>query len=158
VQVVKCDPQLSIHLSNGEVIPRCERVVDQPRRLRVEVYHLSMAVPFVACTAVGAIFCSLTSREGSNIFSMNLLFVPDSYSPVGHHLDDSGGSSPMYTWELVFWLYVLLLHCTLVPTITSPVDVFDTAVSVIVGVASIMFLCRRAPLPPTLPPPHPHSL
>ena len=144
---MRCDSRVSMHLSTGEVIPSCERVVDQPGRLRVEVYHIAMGVPFILCTAIGSIFCSLTKREDSSVFSENLLFVADSYySPVS--LNAAGGDgdgSTMYTWEISFWIYSMALHVVLVATITSPVDVFDTVVSVLLGVLSIMYLCRYFP-------------
>lgn len=132
-----------MHLSTGEVLPTCDRVVDQPRRLHVEVYHVSMGIPFLACTAIGAIFCSLTKREDSSVFSENLLFVTDSYySPVSINPSGDSEGSTMYTWEISFWIYIMALHLSLVSTITSPVDIFDTVVSVLLGVLSIMFLCR----------------
>ena len=50
--------------------------------------------------------------------------------------------SSLYFLETVFWWYVLLIHTTLVVSLTSPVDIFDTVIVVIFTVACLMYLCR----------------
>lgn len=177
LQIIECDPLLSFVLKDGSRLAHCERVVDQPGRLRVDVYHVSMGVPFIACCILGAIFCSLTRKEvravshpvdrnvfldmcdsltnillhfveqDSTVFNLNNMFTPDTYAPVGGGTDydghgGGGGGSSMYTWELVFWGYVGVVHWVLVSVLTSPCDIFDTVVSIGFAVICLMFLCR----------------
>ena len=144
IQVIQCHPV--IISKEGGTISSCERVVDQPTRLHVDAYHLSMGIPFIACCVIGAVFCSLTKKEDSTVFNINNLFTPESYTPVGggsaHHNEDGGGGGSMYTWELVFWGYISITHWVLVSVLTSPSDIFDTAVSIGFTVLCLMFLCR----------------
>jgi hypothetical protein len=144
LQIIECDPLLSFVLKDGSKLAHCERVVDQPKRLHVDVYHVSMGVPFVACCILGAIFCSLTRKEDSTVFNLNNMFTPDTYAPVGGGggADYDGHGSSMYTWELVFWGYVGVVHWVLVSVLTSPCDIFDTVVSIGFAVICLMFLCR----------------
>lgn len=48
----------------------------------------------------------------------------------------------MYTWEMIFWAYVFMVHVVLVAVLTSPVDIFDTAVVVMFSIICLMYLCR----------------
>lgn len=54
---------LQIMQCNTVPVPHCERVVDQPARLHVDIYHMSMGIPFVIVCGVGAVFCILTRKE-----------------------------------------------------------------------------------------------
>lgn len=78
------------------------------------------------------------------MFNTDVMFAPETYAPVGvsssHRHSDM--SSSLYTWELVFWGYVLMTHWTLVSVLTSPSDAFDTVIAVVFTVACLMFLCR----------------
>ena len=127
IQIVEC---------TSVPINHCASVVDKQHRMDVVVYHMSMGVPFLLCCIVGTIFFVLTKKEDNNIINTNLLFAPESYQPVSAH-----GSS-LYTWELFFWGYVLLVHAVLVTVLTSPVDIFDTFISVLFTTLCLMFLCR----------------
>ena len=127
LQIVKCNTVPVVH---------CDRVVDQPERLHVHIYHMSMGIPFILACGVGTVFCILTRKEES-IFSVNLLFIPDTYTPV-----NAREGSSVYTWELIFWSYVLLVHVVLVVSLTSPVDIFDTTVVVLFSFLCLMYLCR----------------
>lgn len=127
LQIIKCDTV---------PLPHCDRVVDQPARLHVHVYHMSMDIPFIMACLVGTVFCALTKKE-DQVFSVNLLFIPDTYTPVNVRDGNS-----VYSWELVFWVYVLLVHVVLVTALTSPVDVFDTAIVVLFSMLCLMYLCR----------------
>jgi hypothetical protein len=40
----------------------CNIVVDQPRRLKVDAYHVSMGIPFAVSCCIGALFCIITSK------------------------------------------------------------------------------------------------
>ena len=102
-----------------------------------------MGIPFLAVCVIGAVFCSLTKKERGMVFNTNILFVPDTYAPVQQYA--GGGqelSSSLYTWELVFWAYILNIHGVLVMCLTSPVDIFDATVVILFGVMCLMFLCR----------------
>jgi hypothetical protein len=147
LQVILCDTSplgMTITMPDGRVVTHCERVVDQPARLQVNVYHSSMGIPFIICCMIGTIFCHLTKKEKGMVFNVNLMFVPDTYAPVQTNADYGihEESSSLYTWEIVFWAYVFALHGALVACLTSPVDVFDAAVAVLFGTLCFMFLCR----------------
>lgn len=78
-------------------------------------------------------------EQDNNLINVNVLFAPESYAPVpGNH--DSGAS--LYTWELIFWGYVFMVHAVLMVVLTSPVDIFDTTISVLFTILCLMFLCR----------------
>ncbi len=42
LQIIECDPDITITLPNGETVTHCERIVDQPDRY---VFHLHM-IPY----------------------------------------------------------------------------------------------------------------
>ena len=137
IQIIQC-----VQVTLPGVANHCKRVVDQPARLQVDVYHSAMGIPFLAVCIIGAVFCSLTRKERDMVFNMNIMFTPDTYAPLHGGGDESSSSSSLYTWELVFWSYVLLLHVVLVVCLTSPVDVFDATVAILFGLLCFMFLCR----------------
>jgi hypothetical protein len=128
IQIVECTSVPIYH---------CARVVDKQKSMDVTVYHVSMGVPFLLCCIVGTIFYVLTKKEDNNIINADLSFAPESYQPV-----TNGDGTSLYTWELIFWGYVLLVHTVLVTALTSPVDIFDTAISVLFTTLCLMFLCR----------------
>lgn len=145
LQIILCDDAFSgIMIPDGRVMTHCERVVDQPGRLNVNVYHLSMGIPFIVGCMIGTIFCHLTKKERGTVFNVNVMFVPDTYTPVSTNMDYGiqEQSSSLYTWEIAFWVYIFVVHSILLACLTSPVDIFDTAVSVMFGTLCFMFLCR----------------
>lgn len=85
IQIVKCDlvPNQVMEIIKQPMVPMCKRVVDQPKRLSVTVYHMSMGMPFLVCCVVGAVFCTLTKKADSNLFSMDTLFITETYDPTG---------------------------------------------------------------------------
>jgi hypothetical protein len=135
LQVIQCDPNIHITAPDGSIIPHCKRVVDQPKRLQVDVYHMSMSIPFLLTCSCGAAFCIMTNRD---IISSNILFTMDTYDPefsVTRNMN-------LYMWELVFWAYVSLSHVAFVLSLTSPVDIFDMLVILSFSIFCLMFLCR----------------
>lgn len=76
------------------------------------------------------------------MLSMDMMFVVDSYIPMGRHGGGGSGSGSLYTWELLFWGYILCVHSVLLVTLASPVDVFDTTVVVSFTVLCMAFLCK----------------
>ncbi len=103
-----------------------------------------MGIPFLLCCSLGTIFFYFTRKEEITLFNVNVPYTPDTYAPIQTNLDYGVmmQSSPTYTWDLVFWAYVFVLHGVLVACLTSPVDIFDAAVAVLFAVLSFMFLCR----------------
>lgn len=134
-------------VSNNLVVPICAVVVDQPRRMSVMVYHISMGIPFLLTCCIGAMFCIMTSKEDVSLLNMDTYFIPDSFAPSENGdrhggRGGGGGGGGLYTWEVVFWVYTFCVHCTLVTAVSSPVDIFDTAIIVSFSILCIMYLCR----------------
>jgi hypothetical protein len=96
----------------------------------------------------------------AGVIDVELSYVPTTYEPVGveerarrrrapgsvvfaQH-DENGGApkTGLYGWEAVFWGYVLAVHATVLVTVTSPVDIFDTVVMVLFSVGCLAYLCR----------------
>lgn len=159
LQVIQCSSAAAVvvGLHGGAAAPApvasCRRVVDTTQRLSVNVFHVSMAVPFLMCCVVGAVFSVITSKQdaaGMGVFSSEEPFATSTYASASSSSSarggkyETGGGNPgsLYAWELVYWLYVALVHCTLLTTLTSPVDIFDTLITTVVTVLSLMFLCR----------------
>lgn len=92
LQILHCVEDPSQLIIINPLLPPCTREVDKDNRLKIEIYHLSMGLPFLLCCFVGSIFCVLAKKEESHVFSMDTLFIPETYAPshpgvcVCHHL------------------------------------------------------------------------
>lgn len=117
----------------------CELQVDTLHRVKVVAYRWHLALPFVGCCALGALFGMVAYHDNAQYISSDILFDRDAYAPVHH---DGLEKMSLYSWELVWWAYVWSLHIVLVSCVTSPVDIFDTALVVGFGCLALMFLCR----------------
>lgn len=124
----------------------CSLHVDTRTRVEVVAFRWHLGIPFVGCCALGALFGLVAYQGNAHHISSDTLFVRESYTPVNTmargHDDEHGGGVSLYSWELLWWAYVWILHIILVSCLTSPVDIFDTALVVGFGCLGLMYLCK----------------
>lgn len=145
LQVLRCTP--AVGFQQGSQSLQCRLGVDTEQRLEVAAFRVHMGMLFVGCCSLGALFGMVAFKENAQYISSELLFTRDSYAPVemrsfSHHDGSGGGGISLYSWELVWWGYIWALHIILVSCLTSPVDIFDTALVVGFSCTCLMFLCR----------------